>query len=166
MKKMGFTLMFAMCLLGFIQPSMAQERKSKFGITVSPCWFDMDEDNFCSDALMKKFAQIIHNRPANFVQNQLLYIYKGKYHYRMVVMDKQRKTVQPFRWGFAPAEQAVNDKGEKLVFQFDTQSPQFCVWGNIEAYRDSYSYYNNQPFCFAYTGKGDEAGFEGFTAWW
>ena len=163
MKKMGFILMFAMCVLGFIQPSMAQERKSKFGITVSPCSFEMDDDNFCSDALMKKFAQIIHNRPANFVQNQLLYIYNSENHYyRMVVMDKQRKTVQPFHWGFTPAEQAVNDKGEKLVFQFDTQSPQFCVQGNIEAYRDSYSYYNNQPFCFAYTGKGTYAGFERF----
>lgn len=42
-------------------------------------------------------------------------------------MDQQRKTVQPFRWGFKPAERAVNAQGEKLVFEFDRQSPQFCV---------------------------------------
>ena len=143
-------------------PSMAQERKSKFGITVQKCQFDMDSDDFCSDMQMKKFADVMHSRSANFVQNKLLYIYQGKHFYRMVVMDKQKRTVQPFRWGFSPAEQAVNAQGDKLAFEFDRQSPQFCVSGNIEAYRDSYPYEDGKPFCFTYTGTGSAAGFERF----
>lgn len=163
MKAKGLLIGLGLLACAWAMPSMAANgSKSKFGITVQTCQFDMDDDDFCSDAMMKKFAHVMQSRSANFVQNKLLYIYQGKYFYRMVVMDQQRKTVQPFRWGFKPAERAVNAQGEKLVFEFDRQSPQFCVYGNIEAYRDSYSYEDGKPFCFAYTGTGNDAGFERF----
>ena len=134
MKTKGLLIGLGLLACAWTMPSMAANgSKSKFGITVQTCQFDMDDDDFCSDAMMKKFAHVMQSRSANFVQNKLLYIYQGKYFYRMVVMNQQRKTVQPFRWGFKPAEQAVNAQGEKLVFEFDRQSPQFCVHGNIEA---------------------------------
>ena len=53
----------------------------------------MEIDNFCSDALMKKFAHVMHSRPANFMQNKLLYVYKSQYSYLMVVMERYNHSV-------------------------------------------------------------------------
>lgn len=63
-----------------------------------------------------------------------------------------------------PAEQAVHAQGDKLVFEFDRHSPQFCVYGDIRDHRDSHDYtaHENQPFCFTYTGIGNQAGFKCF----
>ncbi|ULJ61769.1 hypothetical protein MIS45_06910 [Wielerella bovis] len=36
-----------------------------------------------------------------------------------------------FYWAFNVADVPVNDKGEHLVFKFNTQSNRFCFKGNI-----------------------------------
>lgn len=163
-------------LLILLLPFSAQaaEGRQKFGITVSTCRFDHDDENFCSDRRMRAFAQVMNERPANFADGLLLYIYRSNQSvlnglhssYRMVVINKQKRTVEPFYWAFNPADEAVNRQGEHLEFQFDRQSKRFCVKGNIEAYRNTYLYAdmeNKQGFCFPYQGKnGAYAGFGWF----
>lgn len=140
--------------------------KTKYGITVSQCSFDYDDENFCSDKNMKNFANVMKNRKPNFVQNKILYIYKSSNSvltdkhssYRMVVIDKNKKTAQPFYWGFNPADTAVNQKGERLEFVFNKTEPKFCVKANIEAYRNAYNYNpeHHPQFCFPYVGDNHE----------
>ena len=126
--------------------------KTKYGITVTTCSFDYDEEDFCADGRMKAFAKVMKERPANFAGDRVLYLYKPSYSYRMVSIDKNKKTVTPFYWGFSEAEQSVNSKGEKLEFDFSKTSNEFCYKGDISAYRNAYSYdLEYYPkFCFDY----------------
>lgn len=151
----------------------AQNSQTRFGITVTNCQFDYDEENFCSTKRMRAFANIMKERRPNFANDLILYIYNSNHSvinglhnsYRMVVINPKKRTVEPFYWAFNPADKPVNEKGEHLEFQFNVQSKRFCVKGNIEAYRDAYDYAeidNKQGFCFPYTGKGYHAGFDWF----
>lgn len=148
----------AIAIVGVMQLSNAawadDNAKTKYGITVTTCTFDYDDENFCADGRMQTFAKIMKVRQANFAKDRLLYIYKPKesYGYRMVSIDKSKQTVTPFYWSFSEASQAVNSKGEKLVFDFDKATNEFCFKGNIGAYRNAYDYDpDNYPeFCFDY----------------
>ncbi|ULJ59538.1 hypothetical protein [Wielerella bovis] len=166
----------AVCTMLLALPLSAQavNSKSKFGITVTECQFDYDSENFCSDRRMRAFAKVMNERQPNFVNGLILYIYHSNHSvinglnssYRMVVIDKQKRTVSPFYWAFNAADVPVNGKGEYLEFKFNTQSNRFCFKGNIEAYRNAYLYAdmdNKQGFCFTYKGQsGNYAGFDWF----
>lgn len=104
---------------------------------------------------MKAFAKVMKERPANFAGDRVLYIYKPEYSYRMVSMDKNKKTVTPLRWGFSEASRPINAKGEKMEFDFSKSSSEFCYKGDIDAYRDAYSYdpHYYPKFCFDYDKK-------------
>lgn len=164
----------AVCVGVLLQvPAMAA---SKYGISVEPCEFDFDDEDFCSDSNMKQFAHIMNTRDANFVDDKILYIYQPatfseRIHdeavYNMVVIDKTNKTAQPFYWSFSAAEQAVNNKGEHLQITVNQDEAMLCVKGNIYAYRNAYDFdskYYPQGFCFPYVGDSDDATSAGF-AW-
>lgn len=146
------TIIIAATIFLWSTSALANGSKTKYGITVTECNFDYDEENYCADSRMKAFAKVMEERSANFAGNRVLYIYKGDYFYRLVSMDKTTKKVQPFYWAFAPSEQAVNSKGEKMEFTFAKHSSEFCYKGNIEAYRNSYHYdpEDYPEFCFDY----------------
>ena len=134
--------------------------KTKYGITVTTCEFDHDYERFCTDSHMKVFAKVMAERQANFAGDRLLYIYKTEYNYRMVSIDKNKKTVAPFYWGFSEAEQPVNKKGDKMAFNFNKNSNKFCYKGKIDAYRNTYDYDPEYypEFCFDYDKKKNEFG--------
>lgn len=172
-----FNKLFGLLVISLACFNMPTHAKTKYGITVDICQFDYDEEDFCSDKKMKKFAQIMKTRQPNFVSNKILYIYQTSNSvlslrdssYRMVVIDKKKKTVRPFYWAFNPAEVAVNNKGEYLEFKFNKTEPKFCVKGDIEAYRNTYQYDPKYfpEFCFPYLGDNnneilDYAGFGSF----
>lgn len=164
----------SLLLLGvFIHtPALA---KTKYGIRVKTCQFDYDDENFCSDKNMKQFAAAMKTREPNFVQGKILYTYKSansvvngnRSSYRLVVINKNKKTAEPFYWAFNPTEQSVNNKGEHLAIEFNKTTPKMCVKGDIEAYRNAYSYdteYYPNGFCFPYVGNTQDATSAGF-AW-
>ncbi|MDN3398794.1 hypothetical protein QL919_08660 [Psychrobacter sp. APC 3426] len=128
--------------------------KTRYGITVTNCNFDHDDEDFCADGRMETFANVMKARKANFANDRLLYIYKpeGSNVYQMVSVDKNKKTVTPFYWSFGEATQSVNAKGEKIEFDFDKASNEFCFKGNIYAYRNAYDYdpKYHPEFCFDY----------------
>lgn len=160
MKKVGLILASSLMMLGASIQTNAQA--SKYGVTVNTCEFDYDEENFCTDKLLKSYAKVLKSREANFNRNKILYIfetsesgYSGKKPYRMVVINKDTKTVSPLSYSFSEAHDgtgkkvAINKKGEAMHFDFSPKTDRFCFSGHIDAYRNSYGYQDG-PFCFKY----------------
>lgn len=146
--------------------------ETRYGITVSPCAFDMDKERFCTEKRMKTFAAVMKKRQPNFIGGLILYIYRSPHSvvaantgsYRMVLIDPKKRTATPFYWAFNPAARPVDATGRRLVFEFDTQSSRFCVKGNIEAYRNAYDWgdIGSKPFCFRYSDEDGNVGFGAF----
>lgn len=130
--------------------SAYEDSKTKYGITVTECGFDYDDENFCADSRMKTFAKVMQERPANFAQDRLIYIYKANNLYRLVSMDKNKKIVTPLMWGFQAADKPVNNRGEKMEFIFNKNAEKFCYKGDVFAYRDAYGADDYPQFCFDY----------------
>ena len=167
-------LLTGLMTLALLAAAPAQA-KTKFGITVPECGFDGDRENFCSDARMREFAQVMREQQPNFVNGLILHIYRSRHSvvsgmnssWRMVVIDPQKRTATPFYWAFNAASQPDGRPGARPAILFDTASPRFCVKGHIEAYRNAYEWdAATQPegFCFPYLGEtGNFAGFGGFS---
>jgi len=165
MKKTSLILASSLLMLGVSTQTNAQV--SKYGVTVETCGYDYDEEDFCTDKLLRNYAKVLKNRKANFNNNKILYIfetsesgYAGKKPYRMVVINKDTKKVSPLRYAFSEAHDgtgkkvAINNKGEAIQFDFSPKSDKFCFSGTIDAYRDSYGYQDG-PFCFKYDKEDD-----------
>lgn len=90
------TAMIAATILLWSTSASANDSKTKYGITVTECNFDYDEEDYCADKRMKAFAKVMEERAANFAGNRLLYIYKGNYFYRLVSIDKTTKKFNHF----------------------------------------------------------------------
>ncbi|MBE0407708.1 MULTISPECIES: hypothetical protein [Psychrobacter] len=160
MKKVSLILASSLMMLGASTQTNAQA--SKYGVTVDMCGFDYDEEDFCTDKLLKSYAKVLKNREANFDNNKILYIfetsesgYNGKKPYRLVVINKDTKTVSPLSYSLSDAKDSrgnpvtINKKGETIHFDFSPKTDKFCFSGNIDAYRNSYGY-EDGPFCFKY----------------
>lgn len=146
-----------------VTSAASNNTKTKYGITVTTCGYDYDEENFCDNARMQTFAKVMQSRPANFNKDMLLYIYTVKGHnnpLRVVVMDKKNKTVTPLYWELRDADQAVNAKGDRKEITFTKASNEFCFKGDIMAYRNAYTYDReyNPEFCYDYDRKEKDFG--------
>ena len=138
--------------------------KTKFGVTVTECNFDYENEKFCTDSRLKSYAKAMKDRKANFDGNKIIYIfqtnatgYVGKKPDRLVVIDTAKKTVSPFGYALSDATDgsknvAVNKKGNTKHYDFNKSSNRFCFSGNIDAYRMSESY-DGTPFCFKYDNR-------------
>jgi len=166
----SLSLILASSLIFFGVSTQVNAQVSKYGVTVDRCSFDYDEENFCTDKLLRSYAKVLKNREANFDKNKILYIfetndsgYNGKKPYRIVVINKDTKKVSPLSYYFSEAHDgrgnpiAVNKKGENIHFDFSRKTDKFCFSGNIDAYRDSYGY-NDEPFCFTYNKETEGLG--------
>lgn len=161
---MKLALATSIMILGFSSHSYAAI--TKYGVTVSQCNFDYEEEKFCTDSRLKSYAKVMKERKPNFDGDKIIYIFEtnapgyrdsiGKKPYRLVVIDTTKKTVHPFTYSLSDARDpygkpiAVNGKAETIEFDFNVKSDRFCFSGNIDAYRLSQSYDSNQPFCFKY----------------
>lgn len=129
--------------------------KTKFGISVDECRnadMDITNENFCSDANMRKFAQVMKTQKANFDKTKILYLYKSKASYnnhRAVVIDPKLKKAYTTYYAFeVPSVSA---------FSFSKDSNKFCVKGAIIAYRSTQDYdpeYYPNGFCFELGSEG------------
>lgn len=166
MKKISLILASSLLMLGVSTQTNAQV--SKYGVTVETCGYDYDEEDFCTDKLLRNYAKVLKNRKANFNNNKILYIFEtsesgyiGKKPYRMVVINKDTKRVSPVSYAFSEAHDgrgnrvAINTKGEAIHFDFSPKSDKFCFSGNIDAYRNSYGYQDG-PFCFKYDKEDND----------
>ncbi|MGP9493221.1 hypothetical protein [Psychrobacter sp. AOP7-B1-24] len=158
--KTKLVLATSIIVLGFSSPSYAAT--TKYGITVSECNFDYDEEKFCIDSRLKSYAKVLKERKPNFDSDKIIYIFEtnepgfvGEKPYRLVVIDTTKKTVHPLEYALSPASDSygkpvvINNKGETIEFDFNVKSDRFCFSGNIGAYRNSYDYQDG-PFCFKY----------------
>lgn len=137
--------------------------KQKYGIQVTNCSFDFDGEKFCTDKRLKKYAQVLKSRKANFDKDKILFIFNANENewdssrkaLRVVVIEKKTGIVSSFYYTLLPAEQAVNKKGEPREFIFNKQSNKFCYKGNIYAYRNAHDYdpKHSPEFCFIYNDK-------------
>lgn len=146
---------------------LSHAETSKYGVTVSRCYYDYDNVDFCTDDKMKAYAKVMKTRKPNFDKDKILYIFEEdkslmdepqphyKMYYRMVVINPKNKLVVPAEFGITEAKDysgnpiSVNNKGELLEFDFNVNSNKFCFRGNVNGYRISYIY-DNTPYCFDY----------------
>lgn len=163
LKKTSFLLVTSMVVLGF--SSISNAAITKYGVTVSECDFDYENEEFCTDSRLKSYARILKARKPNFDGNKIIYMFEsnesgfvGKKPYRLVVIDTKTKMVHPFGYALSGASDAygkpiaVNKKGDTINFDFNINSNRFCFSGNIDAYRMSRDYEQGKPFCFKYDG--------------
>ncbi|MDO5769154.1 MAG: hypothetical protein Q4P13_06580 [Psychrobacter sp.] len=161
LKKTSLLLVTTIATLGF--SAISNAAITKYGVTVSECDFDYENEKFCTDGRLKSYAKVLKNRKPNFDGNKIIYMfetnesgYTGKTPYRLVVIDTKTKMVYPFGYALSDATDyngkpiAVNKKGETINFDFNVNSNRFCFSGNIDAYRMSQSYEQGKPFCFKY----------------
>lgn len=139
--------------------------KQKYGIKVTNCTFDFDGEDFCTDDRLKKYAQVLKSRKANFDRDKILFIFasndKGMNNskaLRAVVIEKKTAVVSSLYYALLPANQAVNSQGDAMEFIFNAQSNKFCFRGDIYAYRNAYDYDPEYypEFCFFYDNKNKE----------
>lgn len=137
-----FTAISTVC---FTQVANATDGKSKYGVTVNQC-VDVDNDgweqNFCTDALMRSYAKIAQSTPANFDNNKVLHIFKGKGGDRIVVIDKTTKKV----YTAAAAYQPLGKNKQRYIF--DENSNKMCFYGGYREYRSSEDSEPNAPLCY------------------
>lgn len=161
LKKISLLLVTSMVALGF--SSISNAATTKYGVTVSECDFDYENEKFCTDSRLKSYAKVLKERKPNFNGNKIIYIFEtnesgfvGKKPYRLVVIDTKTKMVHPFGYALSEASDsygkpmAVNKKGDTINFDFNINSNRFCFSGNIDAYRMSREYEQFTPFCFKY----------------
>ena len=60
------TIIIAATIFLWSTSALANGSKTKYGITVTECNFDYDEENYCADSRMKAFAKVMEERSANF----------------------------------------------------------------------------------------------------
>ncbi len=168
-KALTLTTLTALATLGI---SQANAGTTKYGVTVPYCGFDYDKENFCTNDRMKTYSKVMKSRKANFDGNKILYIFKSKGAdiirdksvklFRVVVIDKSKKTVIPLTHALGQARDditrkpiKINRKGDTSKYEFSKSSNKLCFTGNIYAYRDIYSYdpETKEPFCFTYDSE-------------
>jgi len=156
-------LLFAVSILVWGFPSISNAAITKYGVTVSECDFDYENEKFCTDDRLKSYANVLKTGEANFDGDKILYLFEtnetgfvGQKPYRLVVIDTSTKTVHPFGYALSPASDsygnpvAVNKAGAIVEFDFNIRSDRFCFSGNIDAYRMSDNYEQGKPFCFKF----------------
>lgn len=156
-------LLFAISMVVWGFPSISNAAITKYGVTVSECDFDYENEKFCTDSRLQSYANELKNSEANFDGDKILYLFEtnetgfvGQKPYRLVVIDATTKTVYPFSYALSPASDsygnpvAVNKAGAIVEFDFNINSDRFCFSGNIDAYRMSANYEQGKPFCFKF----------------
>ena len=167
LKSTRLLLAALMTIWGF--PSISNAAITKYGVTVSECDFDYEDEKFCTDSRLKSYANKLKNSEPNFDGDKILYLFEtnetgfvGQKPYRLVVIDATTKTVHPFSYALSPASDfygnpvAVNKAGDIVEFDFNINSDRFCFSGNISAYRMSANYEQGKPFCFKFNKAEQE----------
>lgn len=131
---MRFTL--AILLIFICSCTSVHSKDSKYKVLINgneECKYDYGEENFCSKSNLIFYNNT--NKTINFDRDKVLVVPENNFGH-IVVINPKNNIVYPFKY-------LINYK--KLSFTKD--SNEFCIEGDISAYRDEDSGY----FCFKFT---------------
>ncbi len=135
----------AIALLLISGCSLGHSKDSNYQVLVhgnKECKYDYGEEDFCSKGNLIFYKNA--NKTINFDKNKVLVLPEDNFGY-IVVIDPKTKIVYPFNY-------LVN---YKKIF-FSKGSNEFCLEGDISAYRDEDSGY----FCFKFKEKNFERNYD------
>lgn len=146
---MKYLRFLTLTFIGFASSiSMAQENNAmryKEKIKVSKCGFDYDDETYFCQPKQKQIFENSLKKPIDFNKAYTVIKIKDHDYYRIALLNHKNKTVYPLY-----QQVAIN---KKLKFEYSINSPRLCIFGDFEAYRDSYE---DTQICFKQVGDNIE----------
>ncbi len=113
-------------------------KDSKYRVSINgneECKYDYGEEDFCSKDNLIFYSNT--DKTVNFDHDKVLVVPENNFGY-IVIINPKKNIVYPFKY-------LISYK----TLTFDRDSNEFCIEGDISAYRDEDSGY----FCFEFTEK-------------